>query len=365
MLGHLGLDVTRLIRVSFGPFQLAELKAGDVEEVRTRILREQLGERLVADSGVDFSMPLLPRSPTPNKDPRPETTPRKPPSHAWRAHEEERPGKKFRRKFHGARRDDEKPRQRSGRTKCAPMCSRTAKAATYPWSATAQPPPREPPQKQPGKARQVTAPPLFARPRIRPAAQLSQRPPLMRVVGGSLRGRALAAPKSQSIRPTADRLREALFNILVHAYDDPISGRARARPVRRHRRARHRSAVARRRLCAVRRRRRGGARAAARERRDAWPRRRRPASFAATPPSSVRRTRSSRSRLSSSIRPTAKASPNRRSPRRARAVGSRRTRSSSSKRRSRPPSPRPKDLPSSNGARYDDTELIISAARAD
>jgi 16S rRNA (guanine966-N2)-methyltransferase len=46
----------------------------------------------------------------------------------------------------------------------------------------------------------------------------------MRVVGGSLRGRTLAAPKSQSIRPTADRLREALFNILVHAYDNPIEG---------------------------------------------------------------------------------------------------------------------------------------------
>jgi 16S rRNA (guanine966-N2)-methyltransferase len=45
----------------------------------------------------------------------------------------------------------------------------------------------------------------------------------MRVVGGRLRGRVLAAPKSNSIRPTADRLREALFNILVHAYDDPIS----------------------------------------------------------------------------------------------------------------------------------------------
>jgi 16S rRNA (guanine966-N2)-methyltransferase len=48
----------------------------------------------------------------------------------------------------------------------------------------------------------------------------------MRVVGGRLRGRALAAPKSSAIRPTADRLREALFNILVHAYDDPI-GEAR------------------------------------------------------------------------------------------------------------------------------------------
>jgi 16S rRNA (guanine966-N2)-methyltransferase len=46
----------------------------------------------------------------------------------------------------------------------------------------------------------------------------------MRIVGGRLRGRALAAPKSQAIRPTADRLRESLFNILVHAYDDPIAG---------------------------------------------------------------------------------------------------------------------------------------------
>src|SRR4051812_5775279 len=46
----------------------------------------------------------------------------------------------------------------------------------------------------------------------------------MRIVGGRLRGRALAAPKSQAIRPTADRLRESLFNILTHAYDDPISG---------------------------------------------------------------------------------------------------------------------------------------------
>jgi 16S rRNA (guanine966-N2)-methyltransferase len=46
----------------------------------------------------------------------------------------------------------------------------------------------------------------------------------MRVIGGNLRGRALAGPKSQAIRPTADRLREALFNILVHGYDDPVTG---------------------------------------------------------------------------------------------------------------------------------------------
>src|SRR5215467_106870 len=46
----------------------------------------------------------------------------------------------------------------------------------------------------------------------------------MRVVGGRLRGRNLAAPSSQAIRPTADRLRESLFNILLHAYDNPIEG---------------------------------------------------------------------------------------------------------------------------------------------
>ena len=47
---------------------------------------------------------------------------------------------------------------------------------------------------------------------------------MMRIVGGSLRGRALAAPKSTAIRPTADRLRESVFNILAHAYGDPITG---------------------------------------------------------------------------------------------------------------------------------------------
>jgi len=46
----------------------------------------------------------------------------------------------------------------------------------------------------------------------------------MRIVGGSLRGRTLAAPKSAAIRPTADRLRESLFNILAHAYGDPVGG---------------------------------------------------------------------------------------------------------------------------------------------
>ena len=46
----------------------------------------------------------------------------------------------------------------------------------------------------------------------------------MRVVGGRLKGRNIAAPSSRDIRPTADRLRESVFNILILAYDDPIEG---------------------------------------------------------------------------------------------------------------------------------------------
>jgi len=46
----------------------------------------------------------------------------------------------------------------------------------------------------------------------------------MRVVGGRLRSRPIASPKSSAIRPTADRLREALFNILIHGYGDPVTG---------------------------------------------------------------------------------------------------------------------------------------------
>src|SRR5580704_14663911 len=46
----------------------------------------------------------------------------------------------------------------------------------------------------------------------------------MRIVGGRLRGRALKGPASDAIRPTSDRLRETLFNILAHAYDAPAEG---------------------------------------------------------------------------------------------------------------------------------------------
>lgn len=44
----------------------------------------------------------------------------------------------------------------------------------------------------------------------------------MRIVGGEFRGRALATPKSDDIRPTTDRTRESLFNILSHAYPEAL-----------------------------------------------------------------------------------------------------------------------------------------------
>jgi len=57
VLAHLGLEVNRLIRVSYGPFQLAELGEGEVQEIKSRVLREQLGEKVVAQAGVEFDIP--------------------------------------------------------------------------------------------------------------------------------------------------------------------------------------------------------------------------------------------------------------------------------------------------------------------
>src|SRR6266702_4519019 len=58
VMAHLGLEVNRLIRVSYGPFQLGELAEGEVEEVKTRVLREQLGEKIATLAGADFNRPM-------------------------------------------------------------------------------------------------------------------------------------------------------------------------------------------------------------------------------------------------------------------------------------------------------------------
>jgi 23S rRNA pseudouridine2605 synthase len=59
VLEHLGLVVNRLIRVSFGPFELGDLGEGEAAEVRTRVLREQLGTKLAREAGADFDAPLI------------------------------------------------------------------------------------------------------------------------------------------------------------------------------------------------------------------------------------------------------------------------------------------------------------------
>ncbi|MBC2773065.1 pseudouridine synthase [Rhizobium sp. AQ_MP] len=58
VLGALGLEVNRLIRISYGPFQLGDLPEGKVLEVRGRMLRDQLGPRLIEESKANFDAPL-------------------------------------------------------------------------------------------------------------------------------------------------------------------------------------------------------------------------------------------------------------------------------------------------------------------
>jgi 23S rRNA pseudouridine2605 synthase len=87
VLSHLGLATNRLIRISYGPFQLGELSAGDVREVRGRVLRDQLGEKLTRVAEADFDAPIRPVAPVPQtdrKEPRRRTQPRGQGGHARR-----------------------------------------------------------------------------------------------------------------------------------------------------------------------------------------------------------------------------------------------------------------------------------------
>jgi 23S rRNA pseudouridine2605 synthase len=88
VLEHLGLEVNRLIRLSFGPFQLGELNDGALEEVRGRVLRDQLGETLLRESGADLDAPLT-AEPEPEIEER--RAPRKQPGGAERKMRTHRP----------------------------------------------------------------------------------------------------------------------------------------------------------------------------------------------------------------------------------------------------------------------------------
>ncbi|MDR3422156.1 MAG: pseudouridine synthase [Xanthobacteraceae bacterium] len=166
VLGHLGLSVTRLIRVSFGPFQLGELAEGAIEEVPTRVLREQLGERVIALAGADFSAPIAAPAPlekTADAVEKPWQKPitRKSSDHVWRAREAERPGKKLQRKFRGSRRDAvTQPERRAAKPRAGLATDRKGRAV--PVERHGEPPreslPEQRPSDRPRKGRRLHAP---------------------------------------------------------------------------------------------------------------------------------------------------------------------------------------------------------------
>ncbi len=89
LLAHIGLDTNRLIRISYGPFQIGDLKPGEVREIRGRILRDQLGTKLAEESGADFEAPVRP----PPAPPKPAAAPPRKDRGAPRSHVERAKGR--------------------------------------------------------------------------------------------------------------------------------------------------------------------------------------------------------------------------------------------------------------------------------
>ena len=82
VLGALGLDVNRLIRISFGPFQLGDIREGEVVEIKSRTLRDQLGERMIEESGANFDAPLSEHVAPPKAEAKPKPA-AKPAQREW------------------------------------------------------------------------------------------------------------------------------------------------------------------------------------------------------------------------------------------------------------------------------------------
>ena len=246
VLGHLGLAVNRLIRVSFGPFRLGDLPEGAIEEVKTRTLRDQLGDRIAALAGADFSGPRIERKAAAVSAP----------------HRNARGGRAGRSpKADGTFRAG-LPR-RSGSPAASGSSRAQASAAHAQESPRAMPSASVSRNSRGGKKRRAAAGPRRARGADAHRRRAFARPPARGpdVAGDQADRRPAARIAVQHSRPCLWRSDRR---------------RARARSVCGHRRARARGAVPRRRLCAVHRRGSGGTRAAARERGDAGIRRRHP-----------------------------------------------------------------------------------------
>ena len=170
VLEHLGLAVNRLIRVCFGPFELGDLAEGEVAEVRTRVLRDQLGAKLAREAGVDFDAPLVERGGPPEEPhaaaPRP-------------------PGRGSRERDRGERAPERRGRKREGqgapgraRRSATPRAARPVDARRFGESTSRRCAPRSPPTAR-------TPPP-------RASGSSAARP---------MTGKAARSPSSASCRP--------------------------------------------------------------------------------------------------------------------------------------------------------------------
>jgi 23S rRNA pseudouridine2605 synthase len=119
VLGALGLEVNRLIRISYGPFQLGNLEEGALLEVRSRTLRDQLGSRLIERAGANFEAPIFEAADDRKDDrkkpaPAGKPAPRDKTEYRRRDVAEDRhpdPGKQSRARP-GTRKDDDRPAKR-------------------------------------------------------------------------------------------------------------------------------------------------------------------------------------------------------------------------------------------------------------
>jgi len=70
VMANLGLAVTRLIRLAYGPFQLGNLPRGALEEVPPRVMREQFGEEAKPGTATAEKKPERRTRPPPERKPQ-------------------------------------------------------------------------------------------------------------------------------------------------------------------------------------------------------------------------------------------------------------------------------------------------------